>query len=204
MEENCNYSKLEKIYYKNGGCITRRDVDNAHISSWFLSDFVRKNKLIKLAPGFYAGEHYMVDEYYVLQYRFPQYVYAGMSALYLHHLTDRIPSYIEVVCVQGYHPTKEKNDQLSVRKVSNSDIYQLGICEVETMFGNKVRVYNEEKTICDMVKMRSKYDSEVFTKAIRFFLKRRYNEARLFEYARAMKIENELFAILEMMKNNDE
>ena len=39
MKDNTNYSLLEKNFKANGGYITREDVDNAYISSWFLSDF---------------------------------------------------------------------------------------------------------------------------------------------------------------------
>lgn len=39
MKDNTNYSLLEKNFKANGGYITREDVDNANISSWFFSDF---------------------------------------------------------------------------------------------------------------------------------------------------------------------
>ena len=45
MKDNTNYSILENIFKTNGGYITREDVDNANISSWFLSDFVERNNL---------------------------------------------------------------------------------------------------------------------------------------------------------------
>ena len=48
MKDNTNYSKLEMIFKTNDGYITREDVDNANIPSWFLSDFVRKNNLNKI------------------------------------------------------------------------------------------------------------------------------------------------------------
>ena len=66
MKENTNYSMLEKIFKTNGGYITREDVDNANISSWFLSDFVKRNGLNKIAPGFYANDNYIIDNYYIL------------------------------------------------------------------------------------------------------------------------------------------
>ena len=45
MKEKTNISKLKSIFKSNGGYITREDIDNAGISSWFLSDFVRKNRI---------------------------------------------------------------------------------------------------------------------------------------------------------------
>ncbi len=33
------------------------------------------------------------------------------------------------------------------------------------MFGNKVKAYDKERTICDFIKRREKYDGETFVKA---------------------------------------
>ena len=72
MKENTNYSKIEQIFKNNGGFITREDIDSANIPSWFLSDFVKKNNLNKIAPGFYADDSYIADEYFILQRRYPK------------------------------------------------------------------------------------------------------------------------------------
>lgn len=82
---------IEEIYQANQGFITRREMDERKIPSWFLSSFVKKNGLKKIAPGFYAAPDFAVDDYWLLQTRYPQYIFSSMSALYLHHLTDKIP-----------------------------------------------------------------------------------------------------------------
>ena len=203
MKENSNYSKIEKIFNINGGYITREDIDKAEISSWFLSDFVRKNKLIKVAPGYYASESYFADDYYVLQRRYPKFIFSDMSALYLHHLTDKIPTDIEVVAPQGYHPFRNRIDNLSIRRISNDEVYNLGITEIETPFGNKVRVYDEERTICDVIKYRDRYDGETFIKAIKFYKRKTNNQTKLFKYAKMMNIEKKVFEIMEVVNNDD-
>lgn len=48
MQENTNTSRLGDILNKNGGYITRRQVDQNGIKSWFLTDFVRKKNLKNL------------------------------------------------------------------------------------------------------------------------------------------------------------
>ena len=72
MKENTNYSKLKQIFDNNGGYITTEDVGNANVSSWFLSDFVKRNGLNKIAPGFYADNSYFTDDYYIIQRRYPK------------------------------------------------------------------------------------------------------------------------------------
>ena len=203
MKENTNYSKIERIFNGNGGYITREDIDKAGIPSWFLSDYVRKNNLMKVAPGYYVGETFIPDDYYLLQKRYPKYVFSDMSALYLHHLTDKVPVDMEVVAPQGYNPSRKRIDKLSVRRVSNGDIYNLGIAEAKTIFGNRVKVYDEERTICDIIKYRDKYDGETFVKAIKLYVRKTRNQIKLFAYARRMKIEKKVFEIMEVINNDD-
>ena len=203
MKENTNYSKIEKIFNNNGGYITREDIDKANIPSWFLYDYVKRNNLIKVAPGFYISDSYFADPYYVLQRRYPKYIFSDMTALYIHHLTDKIPTDIDVVAPQGYNPSRKKIDNLSIRKISSSDIYNLGITEVDTIFGNKVKVYDEERTICDIIKYRDKYDGETFIKAIKFYIRKTNNQTKLFEYARTMNIEKKVFEVMEVINNDD-
>lgn len=203
MKDNTNYSKLEKIFKTNDGYITREDVDDANIPSWFLSDFVKKNNLNKIAPGFYADDSYIVDDYYILQRRYPKYIFAGLSALYLLGLTDKIPTDKEVSAPQNYHPSRSKIDLLIIHKVSNKNVYELGIKEVKTMFGNIVKTYDEERTICDVIKYRDKYDSETFIKAIKFYVRTINNQSKLFKYARELGIEKKVYEVMEVMANAD-
>ena len=201
MKEQTNYSKIEKIFIKNGGFITRENLEKKNIPSWFLSDFIRKNNLIKIAPGFYVDKNYLFDDYYILQRRYPKYIFSGISALYIHGLTDKIPSSMDVTAPQGYHPSRTKIYNLSIRAISNTDIYNLGIIEAETMFGNKVKVYDQERIICDLVKYRDKYDGETFVKAIREYLKKVNDQIKLFKYARILGVEKKVFEIIEVMSN---
>ena len=203
MKEITNYSKIKSIIKTNGGYITREDIDKANIPSWFLSDFVKKNKLIKVAPGFYASESYIPDVYFILQRRFQKYIFSGVSALYLLKLTDRTPDFIDVTAPQGYNPTRSRIDSLIIHKISNEDLYKLGITEAETMFGNTVKVYDEERTICDVIKHRGKYDAETFIKAIKLYIKKTNNQLKLFKYARAMGIEKKVFEIMEIIANGN-
>lgn len=203
MKEKTNYEKLEKIFKKNGGFITRQDVDGAQIPSWFLSDFVKRKNLSKKAPGYYVGDDYTADDYFILQRRYPKYVFSGMSALYLLGLTDKIPTDIEVAAPQNYHPSRNKMDSILVRRISSSAIYELGIKETKTMFGNVVRVYDEERTICDLIKYRDKYDAETFIKAIKLYIRKKNDQTKLFEYAKKIGIEKRVYEVMEIVVNAD-
>lgn len=202
MKETTNFHKLENILKSNKGYITREDVDKNNIPSWFLSDFVRRKGLEKIAPGFYANEAYIVDDYYILQKRYPKYIYAGMSALYLLSLTDKIVTDLEVVAPQGYNPSREKNN-ISIRRISDSKKYSLGVTSVKTMFGYSVQTYDPERTICDLVKYRDEYDAETFVKAVRFYIRKYNDQIKLMRYAKILGVEKKVFEIMELVANED-
>lgn len=203
MKEFSNINKIETIFKKNKGYITREDIDRNNIPSWFLSDFVKKNNLTKFAPGFYADESYIVDEYYFLQKRYPKFIFSGMSSLFLHSLTDKVVEDVEVVAPQGYNPSREKKNNLSIRRISDKNSYFLGIEEKKTMYGNIVKTYDPERTICDLIKYRDKYDIEVFIKAIKKYVKKYNNQTKLMRYAKALNVEKKVFEIMEVIVNED-
>ena len=201
MKDITNYQKLEQIFNTNKGFITRQDVDEANIPSWFLSDFIKRNKLQKVAPGFYADNNYVVDDYYILQRRYPKYIFSGLSALFMLDLIDKIPTDIEVSAPQGYNPARQKIDSLIIHKISNKDIYELGIKEVSTIFNNIVKTYDEERTICEIIKNRDKFDPETFIKAVKNYVNKINNQTKLFRYARALGIEKKVQEIIEVISN---
>lgn len=203
MKERTNYEAIKKILERNHGLITRKEIDEENIPSWFLTDFVKRIGLSKIAPGLYASDDYAADEYLILQRRYPKYVFSGMSALYLHHLTDKIPEDICISCPQGYHPSRKIIPNLVIAQISNQNLYLLGIADVETMFGNKVRAYDRERTICDLIKHRDKYDGETFVKAVRAYANDSPDQRKLFRYAKEMKIEKKVFEIMEIIANED-
>lgn len=199
MKEIRNLEKLENILIQNGGFITRKDVDANNVPSWFLSDFVRKKELIKVAPGFYATKSYPIDEHFIFQKKYPKFIFSRMTSLYLLGLTDKIPSFIEVTGPIGYNPTRRNDNEVIVHRISDKTKYSLGIIDVNTMFGNSVRTYDPERTICDIVKHRKDYDSETFVKAIRLYVQKYNNQTKLFEYSRILGVENELFDVMELI-----
>ena len=90
-----------------------------------------------------------------------------------------------------------------VHQISNKDEYSLGIKETRTMFGNVVKTYDEERTICDLIKYRDKYDSETFVKAIRIYAKNINDQIKLMKYARILGVEKKVFEIMEILMNEN-
>ena len=72
------------------------------------------------------------------------------------------------------------------------------------MFGNKVTCFSKEKMIVEMIRKRKDYDSELFLKAVKTFLKGKDKDMDfLFRYARKRKIEEKVYQILEAIDYED-
>ncbi len=75
---------------------------------------------------------------------------------------------------------------------------KIGIAEVD-FEGQVIRIYNREKTICDIIRCEKKMDTEVFNKAIRSYTTdSNKNVGRLMEYAKLMNVEKKTKMIMGM------
>lgn len=191
---------IENIMQKNDGKITRKEAIANKIPSVSFSRYVYQNELIRIAPGVYMKKCSIIDELFCLQERYPKIIYSGITALYLHNLTDRIPDIIEFTMPKGYRVRKKSIvEPIKAHIENNESICFFGNTTIETNFGNKVTAFSKEKSIVEIIRKRSDYDSETFIKAIKSFLKRKdKNMSFLFEYARLRKIEKKVFEILEI------
>ena len=142
-----------------------------------------------------------IDELFQLQKRYFKIVYSGITALYLLGLTDRIPDSIEFTIPKGYRIRKENIASNMICHIENKiNLFQKGNVIVKTMFGNEVCCYSKEKMIVEIIWKMNEYDSELFLKAVKTFLKNKNKDMDfLFEYARMRKIEEKVYQILEIM-----
>lgn len=198
-----NIQKLKKMLITNNGYITRKQVDSHEIPSWFLSDFVRKQGLVKIDKGFYAVENWIRDDYLIFQYKYPKFIFSYVSALFLHELTDHLPDYFEVTGPKNYRPFSP-TPSVIIHTDSHNESYRLGVVKVKTVLGHLVECYDMERTICDIIKHSKKLDAEIYGKALRLYAKSKDKNIRnLLQYAQALKIENKVAELMTVVLNED-
>ena len=199
---NVMENAIREIIEANRGFVTRKDIDARGIPSVYLSRYVRKFGLRRIARGFYAEEGWIVDPYVVFQYAYPKFVYSFGSAVYLHGLGDILPSYLEVTGPLNYRPMSEKREDVIAHTDTVSASYGLGIADVKTSLGNAVRAYDKEKTVCDLIKHKEKVEFETYTKALNLYARSKDRDInKLMKYARILKIEKEVRSQMEVLLN---
>lgn len=74
------------------------------------------------------------------------------------------------------------------------------IIEVKSPYGNIVKCYNLERTICDIVKNQSSLDKEQLNKIIRnCFQNNKIDGTKIMEYSKKLKCERKIKAIMEVL-----
>ncbi len=177
--------------FKNGYLTTKEVTDN-NIPRTYLTKLIKKNKIERVSRGIYIKKNVLVDEFVVLQSKSKYAIYSNTTALYLHGLSNRIPIRYDITIKSGYKGSlqKEKNVNLFYTK---KELLKLGVINYKLDSGNVIRVYDLDKTICDIIKNKKKIDAEIFNKAIKeYFYSKKKNTLNLYEYAKKMNIYNKV------------
>ena len=188
---------IESIMKMNNGYITSKELDNYGIHRMYLNIMWKKGIIEKVANGIYIDSKKIEDSYYVFSLSMPNAIYSHMTALYFHGLSIKAPNdKYDITVRKNYNSSHLKNHE--VFYVSD-DIYELGLTEVETPMGNKVKAYDVERCICDIIRSKNRMDSEHVKHSIREYIKRKDKDlVKLSQYAEKMGIKEEVMNYVEV------
>ena len=118
-----------------------------------INEWLSSGRIEKVDRGVYALQNAKRDELALIQYRYDRCIFSGITALSIHGLSDHISESYHVTFPQGYNPSSLKDCgwNLSVTR-SLPKIYDLGATTVKTEQGNEIRVYNRERSLCDILR----------------------------------------------------
>lgn len=192
-----NIEIIKKLMEQNNGYITAKDLSNFDISRNYLVIMSKKNMIEKVGRGIYIDVNKIEDVYYVLSISTPKIIYSHMTALYFHNLSIKAPgNSFDITVTKKYNNIKlQKHNVFYV----DDKFYNIGLTEVETPQGNKVKTYDIERCICDIIRSRKRMDMEHVKYAIRAYLKRKdKNLNKLSEYAEKFGIKEEVVDYIEV------
>ena len=198
FQDKSNIEIIEELMKKNNGYITSKELDMFDIHRMYLSIMKEKGLIEKVAPGIYIDTNKIEDNYYVFGLSMPNVIYSHMTALYFHGLSIKAPNDIyDITVKRSYNSNHLKKH--NVFYVSD-DIYELGLTEVETPMGNKVKVYDIERCICDIIRSKNRMDFEHVKHSVREYLKRKDKDlVKLSLYAEKLGVKEVVMDYLGMM-----
>ena len=172
----------------NGYLLTSRVLESG-ISKPTLAEYVKKRNMERAAQGVYLSEDTWRDELYLLSLSNSRIVFSHETALFLHGLMEREPKSVSVTVKAGYNASHLRRKGIRVYQVK-PDVADLGAAEVQTAFGNTVRAYDKERTICDILRYKDAMDVQIFQYAMKEYMAdSRKNLSHLMTYAKKFQIE---------------
>ena len=186
---------IKQIMNTNNGMLSTRMIEPLNISRQYLSIMQNNNDIEKVSRGIYLSPNAFEDSYFSFQQKYKKAIFSHMNALYFYGMTEEFPYNYTVTVPQSYH-VDTVNEKCNVFYVSD-DIYELGIVEIETPNGNKVRVYDKERCICDIIRSKGRMDSEQIKKTIKQYMQSRDKDmAKLSEYSKNMGINKKVMEMV--------
>ena len=186
---------IKQIMNTNNGMLSTRMIEPLNISRQYLSIMENNNDIEKVSRGIYLSPNAFEDSYFSFQQKYKKAIFSHMNALYFYGMTEEFPYNYTVTVPQSYH-VDTVNEKCNVFYVSD-DIYELGIVEIETPNGNKVRVYDKERCICDIIRSKGRMDSEQVKKTIKQYMQSRDKDiAKLSEYSKKMDINDKVMEMV--------
>lgn len=193
-----NIEIIQKLIEKNNGYITVKELENFDISRNYLSIMTKKNMIERVAKGIYIDSKKIEDIYYIFGLSVSKIIYSHMTALYFHNLSIKAPdSSFDITVTKKYNNSKLKKHNVFY---VDDKFYNVGLIEIETPQGNKVKAYDIERCICDIIRSKKRMDIEHVKYAIKEYLKRKDNDLiKLSKYADMFGIKEKVMDFVGMM-----
>ena len=186
---------IKQIMNTNNGMLSTRMIEPLNISRQYLSIMQNNNDIEKVSRGIYLSPSAFEDSYFSFQQKYKKAIFSHLNALYFYGMTEEFPYNYTITVPQSYH-VDTVNEKCNVFYVSD-DIYELGVVEIETPNGNKVRAYDKERCICDIIRSKGRMDSEQVKKTIKQYMQSRDKDiAKLSEYSKKMGINKKVMEMV--------
>lgn len=192
----------QKIYdeiKKNNNMITTSQVIALGYSKTLLSKYVKEGALERSRHGVYILPDSAHDDMYTLSLRSDRIIFSHDTALFLNGLSDRTPFTHSVTIPSNTTLPSSIRDECTCYYIK-PELHSVGLTEKKTTFGNTVKCYNAERTVCDMLRSRSRLDEETVVSAIKNYSAYQDKDLNLLaSYAKQFRISGELKRYMEVL-----
>jgi predicted transcriptional regulator of viral defense system len=190
---------IQALLEESNGFITTAQVTAAGIQRRALGELIAAGRVYRAARGVYALPEAWEDEMYFLQYRFSKGVFSNGTALYLHGLSDRTPISYTLTFPHGYNAAGLKGHNAKAKFVT-PEVYDLGITEKPSPCDNPLRVYDAERTLCDIVKGNNGCDIQLVNRAMKAYaVSKEKDIAKLVSYAERLRVKPKILRYMEVL-----
>lgn len=191
--------QILELARNNNGIVTTQMVVNAGFWRGSLKYLADEGMLERTSRGVYALPDAWEDEFTSIQSRYKRGIFSLDTSLFLSDLTDRTPARFSMTFPAGYNMSNPKREGLACKSLKEP-YYSLGITELTTPTGNKVKAYSAERTLCDILVPRNHTDIQLIADAFKRYIPRKERDIPLLsQYASILHVEDKLRSYLEVL-----
>jgi len=185
--------KLNELFNKNKGILKTNQLKKASFSDREIKKLLIHGKINKIKRGYYEINNNTYPEDVIIARLFPEAIIYLESALFHYKYIDRVPSETQIAVNKNNEKSKYKIDYPLIKVFYiEPKILQIGVDYYEKM-GIKIKIFDRDKTICDVIKYRNKLDVEIFRKSIKSYINDQNKNLKNLElYSKKLNIQDKI------------
>ena len=168
-----------------------------------------RGEVIRVIKGLYVAPDKDINEFFIMGERYKTGIFSHNTALYFYHLTDRTPMSLDMTFPSNVrvnndflepHYIKPELHSLGETTLKLEDGTNITSNIVILTTGTNIKIYDLERTICDIIRDRNKIDPQIFNTAMKeYFKSNKRNLNLLYKYAKKLKIDKILKKYMEVL-----
>lgn len=133
-----------------------------------------------------------------MQLKYGRGIYSHDTALYLLGYSDRTPAKYTMTFPKGYNASSLKKENVVVKRVVPANYY-FGQTETKSPSGNPIRIYDLERTLCDILRG-SGNDIQIVGHAMKRYAASKNKDLRkLIQYAEQLRVKPKVLRYMEVL-----
>lgn len=184
---------LFKVFEDNGGILRTYQLNELGFYSRQINKLIENGHIVRIKRGFYELTSNIFPEEVIIARLFPNAVIFLESALMIYGYTDRIPLSWQIAVDRNSEKNQYRIDYPLIDVFyMEPKLLDVGV-DINQIENVDVKVFNRDRTICDVLRHENKIEREVFSNAIQRYVKDpKKNIKRLLEYSEVLNLKNKV------------
>lgn len=191
MLEQRDMEMLRKIFSDYDYIMTTAQLNAEKLYYRDIQQMLEEGLIEKIKRGYYHWiEDYGESEVVIIKTLFPDAVLCMETALFYYRYSDRNPAEWNIAIDKNTSRQRTKIDYPFVKAYRvEPALISIGETRGEIDL-TEVRIYDRDRTICDVLRNMSRIDKEIFNKAVQGYVKDpKKNIPNLMEYAKVLRVQ---------------
>lgn len=184
---------LYRAFENNGGILRTYQLNELGFYSRQINKLIENGDIARIKRGFYELKSSIYPEEVIIARLFPNAVIFLESALMIYGYTDRIPLSWQIAVDRNSEKGQYKIDYPLINVFyMEPKILDVGV-DINQIENVDVKVFNRDRTICDVLRHENKIEREVFSNAIkRYVMDPKKDIKKLLEYSNLLNLKNKV------------